>query len=891
MKNISIGKRLAMGFGLILILVTGLSIQIREILLGLDSDVKGVVTETMPKLRMANEIINIVDENAGSIRNLILADKEELIAKEIEQIAGQRSRIVAKYDSLQRVISTDVEKQAYEDVLTARKAFVPFQEGMMRLVENKDGTKARELLFGEYQEYQKNYMQAVGRLLAVEDSIARQRGIAAEKNVDAGVMMLMIASLFMIGLGAVIAFWITRSVVNPIRRCMDAASNIALGNMEMDCSHELVDKSETGQLSAAMSQMVQSIKKMVEDAKTLSQQIKQGRLLERVDLSGHQGEFKSVLAGLNQSIDAMAGFLDSIPAPAMIVNPKFEILYMNKAGVDLGGISSNVLVSEKKHCYDYFCTGDCKSDKCATARAMRSRQNVSSETVANVGGKSLDIQYTGVPIQDDSGNAIGSFEVITDLSAIKIAQRKATKIANYQEGEVNRMAKNLKAISEGILNCDFDLAPGDSDTHEIRQKFEGLSLSLHQSVQAIQGLARDVQDLAKQAVNGNLSSRANSGAHQGDFRVIVEGVNATLDAVLAPIHEASAVLEKVAQRDLTARVLGDYVGDHAKIKQALNEAVDNLEGALQQVRDGAIQVGSASQQISEGSQSLAQGANEQASSLEEISSSLEEISSMTKQNADNSILAKQLAAEADVNAQTGSSAMKRMSESIERIKAGSDATAKIIKTIDEIAMQTNLLALNAAVEAARAGEAGRGFAVVAEEVRNLAQRSAQAAKNTADMIGESVRNADDGVKISVEVSSSFGFIAESVSKVNGLIAEIASASKEQSQGLQQLSGAMSEMDKVTQQNAANAEESASASEELSSQSEELQAMVGQFKISIAAGLTVSSPKSAVPAPKIVHGQAHWHAGKSAPVKHKAHKMQKVRADEIIPLDNEELKEF
>lgn len=235
--------------------------------------------------------------------------------------------------------------------------------------------------------------------------------------------------------------------------------------------------------------------------------------------------------------------------------------------------------------------------------------------------------------------------------------------------------------------------------------------------------------------------------------------------------------------------------------------------------------------------------------------------------------------------------MKRMSESIERIKAGSDATAKIIKTIDEIAMQTNLLALNAAVEAARAGEAGRGFAVVAEEVRNLAQRSAQAAKNTADMIGESVRNADEGVKISVEVSSSFGYIAESVSKVNGLIAEIAGASKEQSQGLQQLSGAMSEMDKVTQQNAANAEESASASEELSSQSEELQAMVGQFKISIAAGLTVPAPKSVVHAPKIMHGQAHWHAGKSAPVKHKAHKMQKVRADEIIPLDNEELKEF
>jgi methyl-accepting chemotaxis protein len=171
-----------------------------------------------------------------------------------------------------------------------------------------------------------------------------------------------------------------------------------------------------------------------------------------------------------------------------------------------------------------------------------------------------------------------------------------------------------------------------------------------------------------------------------------------------------------------------------------------------------------------------------------------------------------------------------MSTAIVKIKDSSDQTAKIVKTIDEIAMQTNLLALNAAVEAARAGEAGRGFAVVAEEVRNLAQRSAQAAKNTADMIAESVKNAEEGVKISSEVSVSFDRIATSSKKVNDLIGELASASKEQAQGIKEVNNAVSQMDKVTQQNAANAEESASASEELSSQAQELQAMVGQFKL-------------------------------------------------------------
>ncbi|MEK7392164.1 MAG: methyl-accepting chemotaxis protein [Fibrobacterota bacterium] len=352
--------------------------------------------------------------------------------------------------------------------------------------------------------------------------------------------------------------------------------------------------------------------------------------------------------------------------------------------------------------------------------------------------------------------------------------------------------------------------------------------------------------------------------------------------MIGPVNEAAQVLEKVAARDLTARMLGNYAGDLAKIKNSLNLAVENLETAMGQVGEATQQVASASGQISSGSQSLAQGANEQASSLEEVSASLEEMSSMTRQNADNALAAKNLAGEADGNAKTGTEAMARMSRSINRIKESSDQTAKIVKTIDEIAMQTNLLALNAAVEAARAGEAGRGFAVVAEEVRNLAQRSAQAAKNTADMIGESVKNAEEGVKISDEVSVSFEKIAQSSKKVNDLIAEIAAASKEQSTGIKEVNDAVGQMDKVTQQNAANAEESASASEELSSQAQELQAMVAQFRIS--GGTTRPKTIAHAKRPALPPPSSHHKAPgpKSAKL---------VSSDEMIPMDDDALREF
>jgi hemerythrin-like metal-binding protein len=243
---------------------------------------------------------------------------------------------------------------------------------------------------------------------------------------------------------------------------------------------------------------------------------------------------------------------------------------------------------------------------------------------------------------------------------------------------------------------------------------------------------------------------------------------------------------------------------------------------------GADEVTRASGEVSGASQELAQGASEQASSLEETSSALEEMASMTRQNADNANQANATAKQAADLAGTGVESMKRMTEAIDKIKTSASETAKIIKTIDEIAFQTNLLALNAAVEAARAGEAGKGFAVVAEEVRNLARRSAEAAKNTADLIEDAQRNADAGVSVTSEVAKNLGAIKDNAGKVATLIAEIAAASKEQSQGIDQVNTAVSEMDKVVQKNAANAEESASASEELTSQAEELGAMVDQL---------------------------------------------------------------
>ncbi|MCP4632390.1 MAG: methyl-accepting chemotaxis protein, partial [candidate division Zixibacteria bacterium] len=291
--------------------------------------------------------------------------------------------------------------------------------------------------------------------------------------------------------------------------------------------------------------------------------------------------------------------------------------------------------------------------------------------------------------------------------------------------------------------------------------------------------------------------------------------------------EMFAQLQEVLTVSIAFAVIGIIIG--LLVAFILDKSIAKpIHHIIEDLSKGGEQVSMASQQISSASQSLSEGASDQAASLEEVSSGLEEMTSVTKQTADNAHQAKILADEAGNVTENGIKSMEVLADVMKGIKQSSDDTAKIIKVIDEIAFQTNLLALNAAVEAARAGEAGKGFAVVAEEVRNLAQRSAEAAKNTNSLIEGAQKNANNGVTATEEFTTVLNEITANIRKVTGLISEVSDASNEQANGIGQINTAINRIDATTQQNASSAEESAAASEEMTAQANQLQQIVGQL---------------------------------------------------------------
>ena len=313
--------------------------------------------------------------------------------------------------------------------------------------------------------------------------------------------------------------------------------------------------------------------------------------------------------------------------------------------------------------------------------------------------------------------------------------------------------------------------------------------------------------------------------------VLAIGLGVFISKIISkPLFKILDAANKIADGNLDVDINIEQKDEIGMLSKAFKIMINNINGVMTNINAASDQVATGSRQVSDSSMSLSQGATEQASSIQELTASIEEIASQTRQNATNAEKAEEKATSAQKYAEQGNLQMADMLEAMEGINESSNNISKIIKVIDDIAFQTNILALNAAVEAARAGQHGKGFAVVAEEVRNLAARSASAAKETTAMIEGSIHKVEGGTKIAHETADALNKIVEGISQATSLVGSIANASQEQAVGVDQINQGISQISDVVQTTSATAEETAAASEELSGQAEMLKAQVSQFKL-------------------------------------------------------------
>ncbi len=860
-KNMKLGIKVLIGFVVMIVICIIIGIEGTVNIRKIDAaDTKLYEKMTIPvgqlgKIGMSFHRIRV------NLRDAIATDSPEETERFLKRVDEWDSMINKTLPEYEKTLLTDDGRKQYNELVNALSEYMVQEELIKKHIRDKNKPEAVKVLYGPGNVAVRKVIDGLDKMFELKLALAKNSSDENTVSANAAVSLMFILVGIAVAFAIILVFVIMKNISSIINGMMkevtaitqaaidgklDTRANVSAINFEfraigegfnntldavigpLNVAAEYVDRIAKGdippkitdtyngdfnEIKNNLNQCIEAVSALVSDAKLLAKAAVDGKLDTRADASRHQGDYAAIVKGVNDTLDAVIGPLNvAAEYVDRIAKGDIPVKITDTYNGDFNEIKNNL-----NQCID--AVGALIADAKLLAKAA-------------VEGK--------LSTRADASKHQGDYAAIV---------RGVNDTLDAVIGPLNVAAEYVDRISKG------DIPAKISDSYN--GDFNEIKNNLNQCIDAVSALVADAKLLAKAAVEGKLSTRADASKHRGDYAAIVNGVNDTLDAVIGPLNVAAEYVDRISKGDIPNRITDNYNGDFNEIKNNLNtlidamntvttlaqeiatgnllvtveerSAQDKLMQALKKmvaelttiatdVQTAANQVAAGSGEMSSSAEEMAQSANEQSASVEQVSSSMEEMNSSVVQNADNAKQTAAISIKASKDAQEGGVAV------METVKAMKSIAEKIA-VIEDIAAQTNMLALNAAIEAARAGDHGKGFAVVAGEVRNLAERSGNAAKEINNLSVQSVEVAERAGKLIEE-------IVPQIQKTAELIQEINASSAEQANGISQVTQAVEQLDKGIQQNAAATEQMASTTEELLSQAEQLKNSASFFKVNM-----------------------------------------------------------